>query len=125
MAAGLAAINFIQENKLLDHVNKVGERILRKLRDLKEESKYIGDVRGKGLMMAVEFVKDRETKEPWKEIVGEIQKRCFKRGIIVWKAGHYGNVVRFLPSLVITEELVEKAMEVFTSVVRQVERKFP
>jgi len=124
MAAGLAAINFIQENKLLDHVNEVGDRILRKLKDLEEESKYIGDARGKGLMVGVEFVKDKETKEPWKKIVDEIQKRCFKRGVIVWKAGHYGNVIRFLPPLVITEELVNKAMEVFTSVVKEFERKF-
>ena len=124
MAAGLAAINFIQENNLLDHVNKVGERMLRRLRELEGESKYIGEVRGKGLMIGIEFVKNKETKEPWKEIVDEIQKRCFKHGVLIWKAGHYSNIIRFLPPLVITEELADKAIEVFTNVVKEVERDF-
>ena len=82
LMAGLAAIDFMQENRL-DHINKVGDRILRMLRSIEKESEYIEDMRGWGLMIETEFVKDRGTKKPWKDIVDEIQKDAFKKGIIV------------------------------------------
>ena len=124
MAAGAAAIDFAIEHNLLDHVNKVGLEALKFLRDLAEESKYIGDVRGKGLMLAVEFVKDKATKEPFKDIAGKIQIEAFKKGVIVWKAGGYGNIIRFLPPLVITEELMMKGLEIFRDAVKSVEELF-
>ena len=123
MAAGLAAIKFMEEYKLLEHATKIGEFMIRYLKELAEESRYIGDIRGKGLMIGVEFVKNKENKEPYKDIVSEIQLECFKSGIIVWKGGHYANVIRFLPPLVITEELAEKSMEIFSETVKKVERK--
>jgi len=124
MAAGSAAIDFALENNLLGHVNKIGCEALKYLRDLMSESRYIGHVRGRGLMLAAEFVKDKATKEPFKEIAGKIQLEAFKRGIIVWKAGAYGNVIRFLPPLVITEELMMKALEIFRDVVKYIEEIF-
>lgn len=124
MAAGAAAIDFILENDLLAHAKRMGERILNGLRDLAKSSKYIGEVRGKGLMVGVEFVKDKESKKPWKEIVDKIQIECFKRGLIVWKAGHYGNILRLLPPLVVTEELVDKGLEIISDTVQYVEKSF-
>lgn len=122
MAAGAAAIDFAKEHKLLDHVNKLGEKALKFLKDLMKESKHIGDVRGKGLFIGVEFVKDKKTKEPWKQICDRIQMECFKRGVIIWRGGAYGNVVRFIPPLVITEELLMKGLEIFSEEVRRTER---
>ncbi|MHA1583536.1 MAG: aspartate aminotransferase family protein [Candidatus Baldrarchaeia archaeon] len=123
MAAGAVAIDFANETKLLDHVEKLGEKTLKYLKDLAEESKYIGEVRGKGLMIGIEIVKDKETKEPSKELTAKIQLKCFKKGLIVWKAGHYANVVRFLPPLVITEELMEKGLEIFRDSLKEVEKE--
>jgi len=123
MAAGAAAIDFANKTKLLDHVEKLGEKTLKYLKDLAEESKYIGEVRGKGLMIGIEIVKNKETKEPSKELTAKIQLKCFKKGLIVWKAGHYANVIRFLPPLVITEELMEKGLEIFKNSLKEVEKE--
>ena len=73
-------------------MEKLGEEALKFLKDLAEESKTIGEARGKGLMLAVEFVKDKNTKEPFKKLATKIRLEAFKRGVIVWKAGHYTNV---------------------------------
>jgi diaminobutyrate-2-oxoglutarate transaminase len=124
MAAGLAAIDYMQKNRLLEHAEKMGRRIQERLEDLTEESKYIGEVRGKGLMIGVEFVKSKENKQPWKEIVDKTQMKCFKKGLLIWKAGHYANVARFLPPLVITEELVDKGIDIFVDAVKEAEREF-
>ena len=122
MAAGAAAIDFTRENRLLEHVNRLGDKAIRFLNDLKDESKYIGDVRGRGLMIAVEFVKDKDKKNPFKEITDKIQVECFKKGLIMWKAGGYGNIARFLPPLVITEELLMKGLEIFGDTVKKIEK---
>jgi diaminobutyrate-2-oxoglutarate transaminase len=123
MAAGLAAINYIEENRLPEHAERMGRRILRQLEDLAKESKYIGEVRGKGLMIGVEFVKSKESRQPYKDVLDKIQTKCFKRGLLIWKAGHYANVARFLPPLVITEELVDKGIEIFADAVKEAERE--
>ena len=121
MAAIAAALDFAKENNLLDHVNKIGNEALKYLNDLMAESKYIGEVRGRGLMIGIEFVKDKKTKEPHKEITKAIIEKCFKKGLLVWKAGPYANIIRFLPPLVISEELMNKGLEIFRDVVKEVE----
>jgi 4-aminobutyrate aminotransferase-like enzyme len=124
MRAGAAAIEFAEEFGLLNHVERLGKEALKYLRDLSEESKYVGDARGKGLMLAVEFVKDKERKVPFSDFVSRLQLEVFKRGIIVWKAGHYANVIRFLPPLVITEELMMRGLEIFRDVLLKLERDY-
>lgn len=76
-------------------------------------TEVVGDVRGKGLMFGIEFVKDRETKEPWPETVREIRTRAFRSGLIVEVGGHYSNVGRFLPPLLLTAELAQKGLSIF------------
>ena len=70
---------------------------LTELRKLQEKVPQIGEVRGNGLWIAVELVKDRETKEPYPELVRAIQRRCYEKGLLIWSAGHYGNVVQIMP----------------------------
>ncbi|MFQ5821812.1 MAG: aspartate aminotransferase family protein [Candidatus Heimdallarchaeota archaeon] len=122
MAASLAAINYTEEKELLPHCLKLGRQTLQRLRDFADECKSIGEVRGKGLMIGLEFVKDKETKEPWKEITSEIQLKCLKKGVLVWKAGHFGNCIRFLPPLVITSELLDTALYIFEDSVKEAEK---
>ena len=122
MTASLAAINYMEEKELLAHSEKLGNQTLQRMREFAEDSKSIGDVRGKGLMIGLEFVKDKMSKDPWKEIASEIQMKCLKKGVLVWKAGHFGSVIRFLPPLVITSELLDKALDIFEDCVKEAER---
>lgn len=122
-AAGFAAINFMQEKKLVERSAREGEHMLKRLKDLQKETKTIGDVRGKGLMVAAEFVEDKKTKKPAVELVDKILAKCVERGVLPWRAGHWANVIRFLPPLVITREHVDKGLDVFTDVVKEVEHK--
>ena len=121
MAAGAAAIDFANKTGLLDHVKRLGEKALKYLKDFAEASKYVGEVRGKGLMIGIEIVEDKSTKKPATDITKKIQLKCFKKGIIVWKAGRYANVIRLLPPLVLTEELLEKGLEILIDTIKEVE----
>ena len=98
---------------LTEHAARLGELLLEELRKLQEEIEQIGEVRGKGLFIAIELVKDRRTKEPYPKLVKAVQRRCYEKGLLVWSAGHYGNVLRIMPPLVITEELTLRGLEIF------------
>ncbi len=76
----------------------------------------IGEVRGKGLFVGTEFVDATGTGQ---RRVEAIQRYCYERGVLVWKAGQYGNVLRLLPPLVLTEELAEIAMDVIVEAVQE------
>ena len=120
MAAGLAGLRFLEREKLLDHVKEIGTYLKRRLIEMADAHEYMGDIRGRGLMLGIEFVKDRTSREPWKEGVRELQLECYRRGLLVWKAGHFGNVLRLLPPLVTTREQVEKAADLLEDVARTV-----
>jgi len=120
--AGLAAINFTVERGLVERSAREGTHMLRRLEDLQQETKTIGDVRGRGMMVAAEFVEDRQTKKPAIELVKKVQARCLERGVLVWKAGHWPNVIRFLPPLVITRDHMDKGLDVFSEAVKEAER---
>jgi diaminobutyrate-2-oxoglutarate transaminase len=122
LAAGVAALRFIKRHKLWKHAARLGDDIfLPWLIDLQDESRFIGDTRGRGLMLGVEFVKDKKTKEPWTEFAKEVRTACYQRGLIVEIGGHFSNVVRFMPPLVITSELAEAGLEIFADALKEVE----
>jgi 4-aminobutyrate aminotransferase len=81
----------------------------------------MGDVRGKGLMVGVELVKDRETKEPAKKEAEEVMMRCFKKGVAYVTCGV--STIRMMPPLIITRELVDSALEIFNECLGEVEAK--
>ena len=116
------AITYLRQKELPERAERLGKKIMNCLQDLAEESKNIGEVRGRGLMIGIEFVEDKKTKKPAGDLVKKIITECFERGIVVWKGGHYGNVIRLLPPLVITEDLINKAMDIFIDVVKKAER---
>jgi len=121
--AGLAAINFTQEKGLVERSAREGAYMLKRLKDLQQETKTIGDVRGKGMMVAAEFVEDKETKKPAVDLVKKVQAKCLERGVLVWKAGHWPNVIRFLPPLVITHDHIDKGLSVFSEAVKEAEHE--
>jgi diaminobutyrate-2-oxoglutarate transaminase len=121
MAAGFAAIEFMQEVDLSSHAARLGELTLELLREAQHTLPSVGDVRGRGLMIGIELVRDRDTKQPWPEMAAQIRTECFHRGVIIEVGGHYGNVARFLPPLVISRKLMLTGVEIFVESVRAAE----
>ncbi len=121
MAGGAAAIDFANDVSLLGHVNELGAAALSFLKDTAGESRFLGDVRGRGLFIGLEFVKDKRTKEPWKEFCDKLQAACFKKGVIIWRGGAYGNVIRLVPPLVITKELMLNGLETLKTEIKRLE----
>ncbi|MHA1948130.1 MAG: aminotransferase class III-fold pyridoxal phosphate-dependent enzyme, partial [Candidatus Hodarchaeales archaeon] len=81
----------------------------------------IGEVRGKGLMIGLEIVTDKETNNPSEKLAGLIRLEAFNRGIILEIGGHYNNVVRILPPLIITKDLVDIGIEILKGAIEEVE----
>lgn len=110
--AALQVIEIMQREQLLARAVRIGEVMQQRLKILQEKYPMIGDVRGLGAMVAVELVKDRQTKEPARELTKQLVAECFKRGLIVVSAGIYSNVLRFLTPLVITDDELNQAMAI-------------
>jgi 4-aminobutyrate aminotransferase/(S)-3-amino-2-methylpropionate transaminase len=102
--AGLAVLDVIEEENLVERSQVIGEQMLNRFREMKEMYGLIGDVRGLGAMVAMELVTDRKTKAPASQATAEIVKQCWKNGVIGLSAGINGNILRFLPPLAITDE---------------------
>jgi 4-aminobutyrate aminotransferase len=120
-AAAQIVIDVIREEKLLENAEKQGSYIMKWLEDLKEEQNIVGDVRGKGLMIGVEFVEDRETKKPGVDQAKEVMLRCWRRGVATVTCGV--STLRLVPPLTITKELVDASLEIIEDVIKEVERK--
>ena len=80
------------------------------------EKSLIGDVRGEGLMMAAELVKDRKTKKPAPEEIERVEAECYKKGLIVIGCGY--STIRFIPPLVIEKDELERGLEIFGSALK-------
>ncbi|MFA4640438.1 acetyl ornithine aminotransferase family protein [Pyrococcus kukulkanii] len=125
-AAAEATLEIIEEEKLLENALKVGDFIMKRLREMQERYEIIGDVRGKGLMIGVEIVKEGGKPDP--EMTGKICWRAFELGLILPSYGMFGNVIRITPPLVLTREVAEKALEIIEQAIKdamagKVERK--
>jgi 4-aminobutyrate aminotransferase len=107
--AAKATIEFIEKENLLENAEKVGNYFRGKLDELQQKYPVIGEVRGKGLMLALELVKDRETKEPAPEATAQLLERTREHGLLVGKGGLYGNVIRLSPMLNIAKSDVDEA----------------
>ncbi|AMA74096.1 4-aminobutyrate aminotransferase [Aneurinibacillus sp. XH2] len=110
--AALAVLDVIEKYNLNERGRVIGEKVMKRFAKLAEKYDIIGDVRGLGAMCAMEFVKDKQTKEPNKEVVGTIVNEANKRGLITLSAGLYGNVLRVLMPLVITDEQLEEGLDI-------------
>ncbi len=116
-AAALATIELMEKEDLSAKAARVGDTIVRRLQQLQQKFPQIGEIRALGSMVAVELVKDPQTKAPFKDAVSVIIAECFKRGVLTMGAGIYGNVIRFLPPVVITDEQLDKGMNAFAEAV--------
>ncbi len=117
-AAALAVLDQIERDGLLERSRTMGEHVLERLRGMQAKHAAIGDVRGRGMMTAIELVTDRTTKEPAAaETMGAIGRGALEHGVIVLTAGTYGNVVRLLPPLTIDEGLLDEALDVLDAAI--------
>jgi 4-aminobutyrate aminotransferase/(S)-3-amino-2-methylpropionate transaminase len=110
-AAALGAIETIQEQDLVAAAGRIGDIMLATLSEMQTRYPVIGDVRGRGAMMAIELVKPGTT-EPDPAITSAVAAFCHREGVLVLTAGTYGNVLRFLPPLVMPQHLLEEALTV-------------
>lgn len=111
-AAALAAIDVYEKENICGHAAKIGERLFQRLEKWAGKFATIGNIRGLGAMQAAEFVKDRKSKEPAKEYLSALSKRCYENGLILISAGTHSNILRFLFPLVITEAQLDEGMDV-------------
>jgi 4-aminobutyrate aminotransferase len=115
-AGALANLRYVIDNDLQSNSRKIGEHLIARLRELAQAHPAIGDVRGKGLMLGIEFVRPR-TMEPAPEIAVRVMEESRKRGLLVGKGGLYNSVVRFAPPLSLTLEEADEGFDRFAQAV--------
>ncbi|MFH0783995.1 MAG: 4-aminobutyrate--2-oxoglutarate transaminase [Pseudomonadota bacterium] len=111
-AAALAVFDIFAEENLLEKSKQLGSTLRKALQAMQKEHAIVGDIRGLGPMIAMELVKDRTTKEPAAAETKALVKFCFDRGLIILACGAYGNIIRFLMPLVITDAQLEKGLAI-------------
>ena len=110
----------IDQEKLQENSLKIGNRILTGLNELKQKHDLIGEVRGKGLMLGIELVKDRRTKEPAKEECAQILETSREMGLLLGKGGLWGQTIRFSPPMCINEQDADFLLEVLDLALQKV-----
>ncbi|MFM8944699.1 MAG: 4-aminobutyrate--2-oxoglutarate transaminase [Actinomycetota bacterium] len=112
-AAALAVLDLIERDGLLERSRRLGAHMLERLEAMRTRHAIVGDVRGRGMMTAIELVEDRATKEPLASATGSaIAAECLRQGVVILKAGTYDNVIRLLPPLMIDEGLLDEGLDV-------------
>lgn len=119
-AAALKTIEIMEREHLAQRSLEMGEKVMARYREWMEKYPIIGDVRGLGGMVGIEFVKDQTTKEPAPELTSAIIQECAKHGLMVEGAGTYNNVIRFLAPLVMTDEQLEAGLKIMEAAVASV-----
>lgn len=118
VAAGIASLEVMEEENLAAKALRIQEVITEHFQQVQQTDPRVGDIRGRGAMMAVEFV-DPQTKAPLPDLVNEIAAAARLEGVITLTAGTYGNVLRFLPPVVIGEDLLKEGLSVITDILAQ------
>ena len=121
VAAGLAHVKEILEQNLPERSKILGVHAMKRLNELKDKYEIIGDVRGKGLMIGVEIVKSKKTKEPL--YVPQIQGLAWRKGLMMITAGMFGNVFRIAPPIIISQEQLDLGMDIFEEAIKETQAK--
>jgi 4-aminobutyrate aminotransferase/4-aminobutyrate aminotransferase/(S)-3-amino-2-methylpropionate transaminase len=120
-AAAFATLEVFEEEGLLENVNRVGGFVMKSLQKMRESHRIIGDVRGKGFLLAIDLVKDRATREPFVEAGKMVYEKAFRKGLAWIPAG---NILRLAPPLVMTEKLAGAALVLIEEAITETERHF-
>jgi 4-aminobutyrate aminotransferase len=120
-AAAQATLEVLENEGLLENATRVGARLIANLRQLAQTSRLIGDVRGLGLMIGIELVRDKGTKIPAAAETEQVVLECFQRGLLTLPCGP--NSIRFSPPLIISEEQADTAFEIFADALAAAENR--
>jgi len=110
------------ENGLMENAAQLGEYILDALCEMQARHPSVGDVRGKGLMIGVELVKDKKTKEPARLLRDALVHGCFERGLLTLGCG--ASTTRFMPPLMLLQNLADEALEIFEDALTEAEKQY-
>jgi 4-aminobutyrate aminotransferase len=121
VAAALATLRLVEEG-MLENADRMGRTMQRQVRDMMDRHPTIGDVRAKGLMIGMELVTDRATKEPARQLVSDLIQAAFERGLLLLPCGT--STIRFMPALNISQEIVEEGLAIFDQALTVAEEKF-
>lgn len=122
-AAVTAVLEIYEKEDLVGNAVRMGAFMKKKLEALAATSRTIGDVRGMGLVMGVEFVKDKKTRAPYPELIRPLIEACANKGLLIGSVGIHGNVLRVAPPLVITQAEAEESLALFEAALKEVESK--
>jgi 4-aminobutyrate aminotransferase-like enzyme len=120
-AAALASIQVIEEEDILDNVRLVGKYFRQRMEKMKSEHPIIGDVKGKGFLLGIELVKDKQTKEPFNEAGKLVYQKAFRKGLAWIPAGH---ILRMSPPLIMDEKYASLGMDLIEESITEVEKEF-
>jgi 4-aminobutyrate aminotransferase len=120
-AAALATINYIEKNSLVEHARKLGQYALDRLNEMKQRHPLIGDVRGLGLFLGIELVKDQKTRERATEEAETVMYESLTRGLSFKLT--MGNIIALTPALTITKDEMDQALAIIEESINQVETK--
>jgi 4-aminobutyrate aminotransferase/(S)-3-amino-2-methylpropionate transaminase len=118
-ATALKVTEIIKREKIVEKSAKLGKKLRKRLDEFYSKYEPIGEVRGLGPMLAMEFVKDRKTKEPDPETSSAIMKECLKNGLMTLKAGLYNNAIRLHPPLTIEDEYLETGLDILEAAIKK------
>jgi 4-aminobutyrate aminotransferase-like enzyme len=121
-AAGIAVLETIQSERLVANAAARGAELASGLRSLAETDPRIGDVRGPGMMLAVELVKDRATREPDGDLANAVIARCADLGLLLLTCGAAHQAIRWIPPLDVTAEEIQEGLGIFREALRSVDR---
>ncbi len=119
-AAALASIEVIEEENLCERSARLGMLLLKRMNKMKEDHKIIGDVRGIGCLLAIELVKDKDTKEPFEEAGTMVYQKAFSNGLAWVPAKH---ILRLSPPLIMQDDLALKGLDIIDEAVYETEKK--
>ena len=117
-AAGAASIDYIKQENLLPRVETLGKKTKSGFEKIADPSKNVGEVRGVGFMIGNEIVEAKQSKAPSKNLAVELRKTMFENGLLMHTCGHFGNVLRFMAPLTISENLLERGLTVYENAIK-------
>ena len=120
MVAGAASIDYIKNESILSHVTRLGAKAKAGFEKTATSSKTVGDVRGAGFMIGNEIVESKQTRAPSKQGATSMRKEMLENGLLMHTCGHYANVLRFMAPLVISEDLLDRGLEIYDRAVKKI-----
>ena len=120
--AALAVLEILFEDRLLEQAVQLGETLRERLTAIQQRHEIVGDVRGRGPMVAMELVEDRQTKKPAGDKAKALVNRCFEKGLVLLSCGKFSNVIRTLMPLVITDEQLDKGLAILEESLEEIAR---